>query len=143
MSVQLFHVGIKALCRNERGQYLLLQVNSEKLKGKDNPAYWDIPGGRIEEGDSVAATLAREIDEELGCTLQTKPEFFTGVVSNIKIPTEDRDVGLVLMIYAVDLPMNTEIKISDEHIAYEWVDAVIASERLQFKYPKEFTEKLA
>lgn len=142
MAVQLFHVGIKALCRDDQGRYLLLQVNPDKLKGKVNPAYWDIPGGRIEEGDTVEATLSREVREELGIVFETKPEFFTGVVSNISIPTDTGEVGLVLMIYSVLLPSGAQIKISDEHIAYEWVDDVVAAERLQFKYPEEFTERL-
>jgi 8-oxo-dGTP diphosphatase len=141
MGVQLFHVGIKALCKNEQGKYLVLQVNPKELKG-DNPAYWDLPGGRIEEGDSVENTLKREIKEELGISFDGKSTFFTGVVSNIKIPTENGDVGLVLMIYEVEIDGNSHFTLSFEHIAYEWVDGKTAAQRLAFKYPKEFTDKL-
>ena len=141
MAVQLFHIGVKALCKNSEGKYLLLQVNTERLRG-DNPAYWDIPGGRIEEGDTVAQTLVREIHEELGLTVEEGGEFLTAVVSNIKIPTDNGEVGLVLMIYTIQIDESAEFVISDEHIGYEWVDGATAAERLQFKYPKEFTEKL-
>ncbi len=141
MATQLFHVGIKALCRDGQGRYLVLQVNPEKLRGKQ-PAYWDIPGGRIEEDDTVEATLARELEEELGIALETMPKFFTGVVANIKIPTDVGEVGLVLMIYLVDFPVDAAIKLSDEHTAYEWVDAAAAADRLRYKYPQEFTDKI-
>lgn len=140
MSVQLFHVGIKALCQNKDGKYLLLQVNPKKLEG-GQPAYWDIPGGRIEEDGTVEETLKRELKEEIGVDKSSKPAFFTAVVSNIKIPIDNGEVGLVLMIYTLQLDDDTDIKISDEHISYEWVDSQVAAERLAHKYPAEFTSR--
>lgn len=140
MSIQLFHIGIKALCKNNEGKYLLLQVNPKKLSG-DQPAYWDIPGGRIEENGTVEETLKRELKEELGLYMTGKPEFFTAVVANIKIPTDDGEVGLVLMIYTLQFKDNADIKISDEHISYEWVEPKVAAERLAHKYPVEFTSR--
>ncbi len=141
MAVKLFHVGIKALAQNEKGEYLLLQVNPAKLSGNQE-AYWDIPGGRIEEGGSVLDTLTREVDEELGVAISGEPGFLTAVVSNITIPTESGDVGLVLMIYTVNLA-SEEVRISEEHLSYEWVSKETAAERLAHKYPAEFTKKLA
>lgn len=140
MSVQLFHVGIKALVKNDESKYLLLQVNPEKLSG-NQPAYWDIPGGRIEQGHSVGETLEREVQEELGVDIKGEPKFLTAVVSNIKIPTENGEVGLVLMVYEVGVASQNFV-ISDEHQAYEWVDSTAAAERLSHKYPAEFTDKL-
>lgn len=141
MTVKLFHVGIKALAQNEAGEYLLLQVNPAKLSGNQN-AYWDIPGGRIEEDSSVLDTLKREVYEELAVDIVGDPEFFTAVVSNITIPTNNGPVGLVLMVYKVSLATN-EIKISEEHINFEWVNKTIAAERLGHKYPEEFTKAIS
>ncbi len=141
MTVKLFHVGIKALVKNDAGKYLLLQVNPAKLSGKQE-AYWDIPGGRIEEDGSVAETLSREVFEELGVGIKGDPEFFTAVVSNIEIPTDSGKVGLALMVYTVKLA-STDILISDEHIGYEWVAPEVAAERLGHKYPTEFTYRLS
>jgi 8-oxo-dGTP pyrophosphatase MutT (NUDIX family) len=141
MAVKLFHVGIKALVQNDKGEFLLLQVNPAKLSGKQE-AYWDIPGGRIEEGGTVIETLAREVDEELGVAILGEPQFFTAVVSNITIPTDKGSVGLVLMIYTVQLA-SENVRVSDEHLGYEWAGSVTASERLGHKYPAEFTDKIA
>jgi len=142
MSVQLFHVGIKALCKNNKGQYLVLEVNPEHFRIKQE-SHWDIPGGRIEEGESVDTTLLREVKEELGIDITSEASFFTAVVSNIKLPHGDSDeVGLVLMVYTVTLPEDAVIVLSEENLRYEWVSANEAAKRLAFKYPKEFTERL-
>lgn len=34
------------------------------------PNYWEFPGGKIEDGESKEAALIREIQEELGCTIE-------------------------------------------------------------------------
>jgi ADP-ribose pyrophosphatase YjhB (NUDIX family) len=34
------------------------------------PCNWTLPGGRAEEGESPVAALAREVDEETGCTVE-------------------------------------------------------------------------
>jgi 8-oxo-dGTP diphosphatase len=139
---KLFNVGIKALIENAEGKVLVLKSS---LKGHRLPTdvYWDIPGGRIEEGEKVIDVLGREIEEEIGIKqLQGEAEFFYAVVSNHKIPFEDKIIGLVLMVYNVQIPKNSKIKLSDEHVAYEWVDKAEAAKRLAHKYPAEFTRLL-
>ena len=56
MTEQLFQIGIKAIIRNDENQILL-------LKNKD---YWDIPGGRMDQGEDIEAALLRELNEEIG-----------------------------------------------------------------------------
>lgn len=53
MSEDVFHLGVKAIIQNTDGKILLLKVNLKKLKAFNGEAYWDIPGGRIKQGDSV------------------------------------------------------------------------------------------
>lgn len=143
MSEKLFHVGIKALIKNSEGKFLLLKVNPDELKGAENKDYWDIPGGRIQIGHSADETLRREVEEETGITTITATKFFTAVVSNIEIPiSETEKVGLVLMVYEVDVDDSSKITLSKEHINFEWVDSKTAAERLSHKYPTAFTDKL-
>lgn len=137
-----FHLGIKALIRNSDGQILLLKVNKEKLKRFTGEAYWDIPGGRIQKGQSVEETLRREVEEEIGVKeiINIKP--FSMVLSKIRIPQGDDSVGLILGAYTCDIAENSEIKLSEEHVEAKWFTPDEASKLLEVKYPIEFTEKI-
>lgn len=48
------------------GRVLLAQRPAHKHLGLK----WEFPGGKIEPGESAAAALVREIDEELGCRIE-------------------------------------------------------------------------
>jgi 8-oxo-dGTP diphosphatase len=137
---KLFNIGIKGLVENTEGKILLLKAPGWP-KAKLEP-HWDIPGGRIEEEKSIIDVLAREIEEETGITEIIDPELFTAVISNHEIPFEDKILGLLLIIYKVQIPKDSKIKLSDEHTAYEWVDSAEAAKRLSHKYPKDFTQLL-
>ena len=140
---KLFFVGIKGLIENSEGEILLLQADVTKHRGVDKP-YWDIPGGRIDEGeDDVVKTLKREIKEETGIEKIKELAFFTAVISNHQIPLEhNKKAGLVLMVYRVSVPDDSEVILSKEHISHEWVSKAEAKKRLAHKYPEEFTGRL-
>ena len=137
-----FHLGIKALIRNLAGQILLLKVNKEKLKGFEDEAYWDIPGGRIQKNSSIEKTLAREVEEEIGVSEVSNIKPFSMILSKIRIPQDDDSVGLILGAYTCEIPENSEIKVSNEHVEARWFFSDEASKLLEVKYPVEFTERI-
>ena len=138
---KLFQVGVKALITDKDGKMLLLDSGDWHLKHQTQ--HWDIPGGRIQEGHSVLETLQREVEEETGIHEVIEPDFFTAVVSNFKdIPLDGFKVGLILMVYKVKVPKTSKIKLSHEHSGYKWAGPKEASEKLAYKYPPEFTQKL-
>lgn len=53
---------------DKQGRVLLQQ----RLPGKRHGGLWELPGGKVEEGELPRAALAREIHEELG--LRIDPE---------------------------------------------------------------------
>jgi 8-oxo-dGTP diphosphatase len=140
----IFHLGIKALIRNNAGDILLLKVNKAKLKGFSGDAYWDIPGGRINKDSTIEETLKREIEEETALTSLLSFSKLDMVLSNnIRIPLKDgSSAGLILAIYLCEMSSCENISISDEHTEYKWCSPKEASELLKVKYPTDFTDKI-
>jgi 8-oxo-dGTP diphosphatase len=138
---KLFQVGVKALIENRSGMVLLFKAPG--WAKNNTPPHWDIPGGRIQEGQNALTTLKREVAEETGITKISGISFLTAVVSNHEVVLDnDKKAGLLLMIYKVTIPEKTKIIISDEHIGAEWIDKKEAAKRLAVKYPSEFTKSL-
>src|SRR4051812_15424683 len=99
-----FHVGVKAMVVNGEGKILLMKENVS-THSLPTTEYWDFPGGRMQEDETVLETLAREVEEETGITDIGQPEFDTAVISNHQIKlSDDLTVGLVLMVYKVQIP---------------------------------------
>jgi 8-oxo-dGTP diphosphatase len=40
------------------------------------PNMWEFPGGKVEPNEDIYTALEREIDEELGCRIETMKEIF-------------------------------------------------------------------
>jgi 8-oxo-dGTP pyrophosphatase MutT (NUDIX family) len=137
-----FHLGIKALIRDESNQVLLLKVNVSALKKHNGDPYWDIPGGRMQKGDTPEIALRREVQEETGMTNIVSFEYFTAALSNIRIPIGDDSVGLILFAYLCNVSKPYQILLSEEHIEYGWFSPCEAAKLLEFKYPAEFLERL-
>jgi len=52
-----------AIIQNEDKYFIARRGPTEKLSG-----YWEFPGGKVEEGESLIDCLRRELKEELGVT---------------------------------------------------------------------------
>src|SRR3989338_139731 len=142
MNEDLFQLGIKALIVNSDGKILLLKVNKEMLKGFSGDPYWDIPGGRIHRGSTIEETLKREVKEETGITNITNTTPLAMVLSNIRIPWNNSDTGLIISVYVCEVNEPAEVILSNEHTEFRWFEPKEAGALLQVKYPKEFTEKI-
>ena len=143
----IFHLGIKALIRNKKGEILLLKVSPRKLvadKKRNLIAiqYWDIPGGRIKKDGKVIDTLKREVEEETGVKKIENIKEFTMVLSNIRVPYEKISAGLILYVFTCTVDNIQKIILSDEHTEAKWFSPKKAAKLLEFKYPKQFTEKI-
>jgi len=57
-------VAVGVLIRSD-GDFLL----TSRPPGKVYEGYWEFPGGKLEEGESVEAALRRELQEEIGVTI--------------------------------------------------------------------------
>lgn len=114
-AVQLFHVGIKALIVHERR--LLL------LRERDAPGHWELPGGRIDQGEEQAAwadVLRRELREELGTAFRCR--IGAPIASWVRPPRTPAAPHTFLLGVACDEPSGP-VQLSAEHSEYRWVDA--------------------
>nr|BFF01005.1 hypothetical protein GCM10020241_26800 [Streptoalloteichus tenebrarius] len=76
-----------------------------------------MPGGRVEPGESDAAAVAREVEEETGLSVRVGPS--VGVVRR-PAPT-----GTYLIVdYAAEVSGGT-LRAGDDALAVRWVDDVI------------------
>ena len=79
------------------------------------PGAWDIPGGRLEPGESPFLGLQREAREEAQIEIE--------VVQPLEVNHFARDDGqkITLIIFLCKLT-GGEIKLSEEHTEYKWLD---------------------
>ena len=134
---QEFHVGVKAIFLNERGEILLLRKSPRHGSAG---TYWDIPGGRVKQGSGIEDTLRREIREEIGARQFGITRLFDAVISNI-IPHKG-EKGLFLVAYLCALDPGSRIVLDTEHTEFKWAGVDEAKELLSFKFPASFLEKL-
>jgi len=141
MAEQLFQIGIKGLIRNEQGKILLLKIPA----WGGSPGYWDLPGGRMDPGETFVQTLKRELKEEIGVDYDGQPKHLATVLSNLTIPVGDIRVPLVLIAYEVALLRGTPITLNEDEPeeAYDWFEPKVAAQELQKKYPQEFCDVVA
>ena len=108
-----FYVGVKGVVRDgDRGIILL----HRDYKSGD---YWDVPGGRMDKDEDFAATLARELNEELPGIKDIKMGKLLGAYRLQK--DIEGDTSLVLLYFLVDAKLPVTIKLSDEHESHTWI----------------------
>lgn len=106
----VFGLAVRVLLTNEDGKTLIIKRSTDS---KTNPGKWELPGGKVDQGESFDQALVREVYEE----------------TNLKI-TLDHVVGVceqnLPLIRAVHIIMSGkiaegELNLSREHEGYAWV----------------------
>jgi len=116
--------------------YLLLHYPSSAKAARD---YWDFPKGHVEKGEDEIETVKREVEEETGLK---DIEFIKGFKEWIKyfFKFGGKNILKFVTFYLVETKTK-EIKISFEHLGFEWLPFEEALEQLTFKNAKEILKK--
>lgn len=114
----------------------------EFLLLKYGAGHWDFPKGHVEEGETPLQASKREIHEEtgIGPELQDYILGFKDLVSYFyrRGPTLVRKE---VHFFLVEVPADVAVKLSHEHLAFEWVTLAKAQERLTFKTARDLLGK--
>ena len=102
---------VRGVIKNDDGEILIVKRHP---KSRTDPEMWELPGGKVEEGEFFADALIREIKEETD--LDSAVGEFCEAVQNDYM--HKRTVQL--MMYLEDV--TGEVKISDEHTDWMWAN---------------------
>jgi 8-oxo-dGTP pyrophosphatase MutT (NUDIX family) len=100
--------GMHCMIKNQKGEFLVLKRNESD---RNDPNFWDLPGGGIEINENLTEALKREIKEETNLK-----------VANINlIGAYTCDEGR-LQLCAISELKGGELQLSHEHSDYQWLD---------------------
>ena len=102
----LYRLSSHAVIRNHLGQVLLLKATYADCR-------WGLPGGGLDQGETIHQALVRECLEELGCDVEI--HYLSGVYYHSEVNSHT-------FIFRCELVANSNIKLSDEHSDYAWMN---------------------
>ena len=116
--------------KDKETKYLLLHYEG---------GHWDFPKGNIEVKETELQTVKREIEEETGIK---DVELVQGFKEKIKYyyKLKGELINKEVVFYLAKTKTE-QIKLSFEHIGFEWLPYDQAHEKLTFKNAKEILEK--
>ena len=85
---------------------------------------WELPGGTVEQGETITEALKREIYEESG--ILSEPEHLTGIYQNLVVkdgygPLEGMKIPPIVSMAFVCRDIGGEASVSDESEDVRWV----------------------
>ncbi len=105
-----YDISVKMLLADDDGKHILLK---RSMNSKGNPGKWELPGGKVDDGESLEAALVREVEEETGLITE-----ITGLAGTAESSLADKKIVYVIMEGSGDIK---EVDLSEEHDAYAWV----------------------
>lgn len=103
---------VKLLIIDPDDRFLLMYRSDHPQFGEDP----DLPGGTMEDSESLLETLLREVKEEAGITIDEKN------VEEIYSGTDYSTQGTHYALFVTRLNVRPKVVISWEHSSYKWLE---------------------
>ncbi len=120
--------------RNAAKAFIFYQGKLLLLKRRGNdiqmPGIWEVPGGRLEEGEGPIEGLKREVREETGLEIEVKIPF------NVNYFTRADGQTITMLVYLCKA-FGDRVVLSEEHPEYKWVEIEKAKEEINEYFHKE------
>lgn len=116
-NVDSYQISLKVFLMNSKKEVLILKATDDSISA----GYYDLPGGRInidEFNSSFSIIVKREIAEELGNIQYTFCDNLVAASRNVNTKTGNR----ILHLFFKAEYLSGELKISEEHLGYKWID---------------------
>ncbi len=104
-------VAAKAIVHGKDERILLIKRAPD---ASTDPGRWDLPGGKMDYGETIRDTLVREVREETGLTVKVGP-----VVHICHFTKEPFWVTCVT--FACDYD-GGKVQLSEEHVDFAWIE---------------------
>ncbi len=114
---------------NKHREYLLLHYEA---------GHWDFIKGHVEMGEDEKETARREAKEESGIEIKILPGFREGIKYFFK---QNGKLIYKEVVFFVAKAKTKTVKLSLEHIGYEWLPFEMAVEKLTYKNAKDVLKK--
>ena len=127
--------GAVVYVKNSGVKYLLLQYEA---------GHWDFVKGNVEEGESEQQTTVRELQEETGIIDAKFAEGFKEKISYFykrQGATAYRETVLKEVVFFLMETKTTDVKLSFEHIGFDWLNYEATMQKLTFKNAKDVLAK--
>lgn len=132
----LYYLGVKAVIKNH-DQILLLHVTKPSLGYE----YWDLPGGRLKERESIELKLRREVAEETGISDIVIEAPMPMSMTTISLPlSHNKEAGVIFAPYLCRT--QTSKVVVEENMSFRWCTPKEAFELLGTNkdYPRDLIE---
>jgi 8-oxo-dGTP diphosphatase len=107
--MKAYGLTVRGIIKNDFAEILIVKRHP---KSRTDPEMWELPGGKVENGEHFADALVREIKEETN--LDVNVGDFCEAIQNDY--SHKRTVQIMMYLENIE----GEVKISDEHTDWMW-----------------------
>lgn len=97
---------------------VLIIREAQTYEGGVNPGKYDLPGGKVEKGETIEESLIRETKEESGLDIKVGKPFFATEWNPVVNGERLQIKGIFFICEAI----TSEVILSKDHDDYKWID---------------------